>query len=102
MEEEPLPAGWSVVEYSRGRPNEYYYFNRLTRKEVRVLQRPTEPPPEGLNLGKLVVEDWDLSLTGAGVSAAPPPCPVEFRTRGRGLVEPNLVGREHAARIERR
>ena len=49
-EEPPLPEGWSVISYVRCRPNEYYYHNRLTNKEVRALERPTEPPPEGVEL----------------------------------------------------
>ena len=49
-DEPPLPDGWEVVTYARGRPNEYWYYNSVTNKEVRVLERPTEPPPEGVEL----------------------------------------------------
>jgi hypothetical protein len=29
---------------------QYWYYNSVTNKEVRVLERPTEPPPEGVEL----------------------------------------------------
>ena len=45
----PLPDGWTVVTY-KTRPNEYCYRNSVTGKEVRVRERPTEPPPTGLDL----------------------------------------------------
>ena len=48
-EETPLPDGWSVVEY-KTRAHEYYYRNRITGKEVRVTERPTQPPPQGIEL----------------------------------------------------
>ena len=32
------------------RPNEYCYSNSVTGKDVRVRERPTEPPPMGLDL----------------------------------------------------
>jgi hypothetical protein len=50
-EEAPLPAGWSVISHqSAARPDEFWYYNRITRKTVRVLERPTEPPPTGVEL----------------------------------------------------
>ena len=46
----PLPAGWSgpITYKSAARPDEYYYTNDLTHKEVRVTERPTEPTPQGI------------------------------------------------------
>jgi hypothetical protein len=90
-DEAPLPAGWEVIIYqSASRPSEYCYRNRITNKQVRVLERPTEPPPTGVDLlrepknksrwvgvsavGKTTIKwqaKWHCSVLGGSVS-----CPI--------------------------
>ena len=48
-EQDSVPDGWTVITY-KTRPSEYGYSNSVTGKDVRVRERPTEPPPMGLDL----------------------------------------------------
>ena len=70
-EENSVPDGWTVVTYTT-RPNEYCYSNSVTGKDVRVRERPTEPPPMGLDLLRKPDNAW-WCLGGTKPWAKAPP-----------------------------